>query len=54
MYMAITLVAALVLSAALLLLLAKKTDDVFYIVLKVITVLFCTVGFLTTHPYMLK
>jgi len=45
MYMAITLVAALVLSAALLLLLAKKTDDVFYIVLKVITVLFCTVGF---------
>ena len=45
MYTAITLGAAAVLSTALLLIFAKRTDDLFYKVLKGITVAFCAVGF---------
>ena len=45
MYTAITLAAAVVLSAILLLLLAKKSNTVFYRVLRVFTIVFCAVGF---------
>lgn len=44
MYTAITLTSAAVLSAALLLLFAKRTDAVFYKMLKVFTIAFCAVG----------
>ena len=45
MYTAITLLAAVVLSALLLLLLSKQSDTVFYRLLRIFTILFCAVGF---------